>query len=179
MLDAALELFAEHGFDGTSLQQIADRLGVTKAAVYYHFRSKDDLLAALVEPAFDELDALLREVEALPADSARPRLALRAFTEYLLHHRAAASWMSRDAAALTRPAVWERSREVEQRLDALLTLGEADPLARFWTGAITRAVSGAVLTQPDADEQWLRAEVAELGRHLLSGYRAAGRRQQG
>ena len=178
MLDAALELFAEHGFDGTSLQQIADRLGITKAAVYYHFHSKDDLLAALVEPAFDDLDALLGQVEALPADSARPRLALQAFTEYLLQHRSTAAWMSRDAGALTRPAVWERTRQVEQRLDVLLTSGDADPLARFWTSVFTRAVSGAILDQPDADEQWLRTEVAELGKHLLSGYRAARRRQQ-
>jgi AcrR family transcriptional regulator len=176
VLDAALELFTEHGFDGTSLQQIADRLGVTKAAVYYHFRSKDDLLSALVEPAFDELHALLTEAEALPRDGARQKLALQAFVEYLLRHRGAAAWMSRDAAALTRPVVWERSRDTQRRLDALLTLGDSDPLARFWTGAITRAVSGAVLGQPDADEAWLRAEVDALSSQLLAGYRAARRR---
>ena len=33
----ALQLFAERGYDGTSLREIADRLGITKAAVYYHF----------------------------------------------------------------------------------------------------------------------------------------------
>ena len=37
VLDAALKLFSEHGFDGTTIQQIADMLGVTKAALYYHF----------------------------------------------------------------------------------------------------------------------------------------------
>ena len=176
VLDAALVLFSEHGFDGTSLQQIADRLGVTKAAVYYHFHSKDDLLAALVEPAFDELDGLLREAEALPRDTARQKLALQAFVEYLLRHRSTAAWLSRDAAAMTRPSVWERARDTERRLDALLTVGSSDPLARFWTGAITRAVSGAVLTLPDADEAWLRAEIAELSTHLIAGYRAARRR---
>ena len=176
VLDAALELFAEHGFEGTSLQQIADRLGVTKAAVYYHFRSKDDLLSALVEPAFDELNQLLDEADALPRDNARQKLALQAFVEYLLRHRSTASWMSRDAAAMTRPVVWERARGVEGRLDALLTIGDSDPLAQFWTGAITRAVSGAVLNQPEADEAWLRAEVAELSAALFAGYRAARRR---
>ena len=39
VLDAALDLFSEHGFAGTSLQDIADRLVLTKAAVYYHFAS--------------------------------------------------------------------------------------------------------------------------------------------
>ena len=43
----ALDLFTEQGFDGTSLRQIAEQLGVTKAALYYHFESKDDILLAL------------------------------------------------------------------------------------------------------------------------------------
>ncbi len=47
ILDAALDLFIEKGFDGTSLREIAERLGVTKAALYYHFESKDDILLAL------------------------------------------------------------------------------------------------------------------------------------
>ncbi len=47
ILDVALDLFTEQGFDGTSLRQIAEQLGVTKAALYYHFESKDDILMAL------------------------------------------------------------------------------------------------------------------------------------
>ena len=47
ILDVALDLFIEQGFDGTSLRQIAEQLGVTKAALYYHFESKDDILMAL------------------------------------------------------------------------------------------------------------------------------------
>jgi AcrR family transcriptional regulator len=47
ILDVALDLFIEQGFDGTSLREIAEQLGVTKAALYYHFESKDDILVAL------------------------------------------------------------------------------------------------------------------------------------
>ncbi|MGO9856602.1 MAG: TetR/AcrR family transcriptional regulator [Acidimicrobiales bacterium] len=47
ILDIALDLFIEQGFDGTSLREIAEQLGVTKAALYYHFESKDDILMAL------------------------------------------------------------------------------------------------------------------------------------
>jgi AcrR family transcriptional regulator len=47
ILDVALDLFTEQGFDGTSLREIAERLNVTKAALYYHFESKDDILMAL------------------------------------------------------------------------------------------------------------------------------------
>jgi len=40
ILDVASELFVERGYDATSLREIAERLGVTKAALYYHFASK-------------------------------------------------------------------------------------------------------------------------------------------
>jgi AcrR family transcriptional regulator len=47
VLDAALDLFVTQGYDGTSLRQLAEQLGVTKAALYYHFESKADILLAL------------------------------------------------------------------------------------------------------------------------------------
>ena len=47
ILNVALDLFTEKGYDGASLREIAERLGVTKAAIYYHFASKDDILMAL------------------------------------------------------------------------------------------------------------------------------------
>jgi AcrR family transcriptional regulator len=47
ILNVALDLFTEKGFDGASLREVAERLGVTKAAIYYHFASKDDILMAL------------------------------------------------------------------------------------------------------------------------------------
>lgn len=47
ILDVALDLFTEQGFEKTSLRQIAERMGFSKAALYYHFASKDDILMAL------------------------------------------------------------------------------------------------------------------------------------
>src|SRR6266516_1708828 len=44
----ALELFAEQGYEKTSLREIAERLGVTKAALYYHFKSKEDIVRSFV-----------------------------------------------------------------------------------------------------------------------------------
>src|SRR4249919_3108886 len=55
----ALELFAEQGYEKTSLREIAERLGVTKAALYYHFRSKEDIVHSFTDDYFAELDALL------------------------------------------------------------------------------------------------------------------------
>jgi AcrR family transcriptional regulator len=55
----ALELFAEQGYEKTSLREIAERLDVTKAALYYHFKSKEDIVRSLVEDYFGQLDALI------------------------------------------------------------------------------------------------------------------------
>src|SRR6476620_10502440 len=45
----ALELFAEQGYEKTSLREIAERLDVTKAALYYHFKTKEDILSSVAE----------------------------------------------------------------------------------------------------------------------------------
>src|ERR1700722_19641496 len=87
ILDAALDLFSEHGFEGTTLQQIADRLGLTKAALYYHFPSKDDLLEALNEPAVRDCDRLLAVHEKMPDTPARRRTFVEAYLDFLMHHR--------------------------------------------------------------------------------------------
>jgi AcrR family transcriptional regulator len=61
--DTALELFAARGYRATSLREIAERLGITKAALYYHFPSKADLVRELVRPLFDDVEALLAAAE--------------------------------------------------------------------------------------------------------------------
>ncbi|WP_066375382.1 TetR/AcrR family transcriptional regulator [Herbidospora mongoliensis] len=69
ILAAARELFLERGVRDTSLQHIADRLGITKPALYYHFASRGDLLRTIVLPLFDELEAFLAEqVGAAPEE---------------------------------------------------------------------------------------------------------------
>jgi AcrR family transcriptional regulator len=55
----ALELFAEQGYERTSLREIAERLDVTKAALYYHFKSKEDIVRSFTEDYFARLDALI------------------------------------------------------------------------------------------------------------------------
>jgi AcrR family transcriptional regulator len=55
----ALELFAEHGYEKTSLREIAERLNVTKAALYYHFKTKEDIIVSLFDDALARLDELI------------------------------------------------------------------------------------------------------------------------
>jgi AcrR family transcriptional regulator len=66
----ALELFVEQGYDKTSLREIAERLGVTKAALYYHFRTKDDIVASAVEDLLAEVDAIVAWGRSQPPGAA-------------------------------------------------------------------------------------------------------------
>ncbi|MCX5342753.1 TetR/AcrR family transcriptional regulator [Streptomyces atratus] len=56
--DVALELFAEQGYEKTSLREISERLDVTKAALYYHFKTKEDILVSI----FDDLNRPIEEL---------------------------------------------------------------------------------------------------------------------
>jgi AcrR family transcriptional regulator len=69
--ETALRLFARDGVEGTSLQAIADDMGVTKAAVYYHYRSKDKLVLGVLRPLFAALDAILDRAAAHRSRTAR------------------------------------------------------------------------------------------------------------
>ena len=74
ILDTALELFTEQGYESTSLREIAERVGVTKAALYYHFTRKEDILLELHlrlhelgRGMLDELDRLDDERDSFAA----------------------------------------------------------------------------------------------------------------
>ena len=51
ILDAALTLFAENGYDGTSVEQIASEVGIKAPSLYKHFKGKEDILNALIDSA--------------------------------------------------------------------------------------------------------------------------------
>ncbi|MCX4995143.1 helix-turn-helix domain-containing protein [Streptomyces longwoodensis] len=57
--DVALELFAEQGYDKTSLREIAERLDVTKAALYYHFKTKEEILVSIFEDLTQPIEDLI------------------------------------------------------------------------------------------------------------------------
>jgi AcrR family transcriptional regulator len=83
ILAVARELFAQQGVQRTTLQEIADRLGFTKPALYYHFASREDLVRSIVQPILDEEEAFLTRQEALAHVDVRALL-----EEYFdFHHR--------------------------------------------------------------------------------------------
>ena len=79
----ALELFTEQGYEATSLREIAERLGVTKAALYYHFKTKEDIVTSLVERQVANLNELLSWVQDQPRSVETRREFVRRYAEQL------------------------------------------------------------------------------------------------
>ena len=83
ILSVALRLFAGQGYANTSLRQIADELGVTKAALYFHFKTKEDIVNGILEGYLDGLNALI--AAAAPETPAGREELLRRFAELQAH----------------------------------------------------------------------------------------------
>jgi AcrR family transcriptional regulator len=81
--DVALELFAEQGYEKTSLREIAERLDVTKAALYYHFKTKEDILIGVFQDLTQPIDALIEWGRTQPATLETKREILRRYSTAL------------------------------------------------------------------------------------------------
>lgn len=92
--DAALDLFVLKGFTATSLRDIAEAVGLTKAAVYYHFKAKSDIARAVMQPFIDDVNALFARLEQAPS---KPRAVLEIYFDTLVPHRRTFLALLRDA----------------------------------------------------------------------------------
>jgi AcrR family transcriptional regulator len=99
ILETAQRLFNELGYDATSLQRIADEMGLTKAAVYYHFHAKSDILHAVMQPGIELLKALLDDAAAIRSRRARMEYLVEGFADFLVRNRHYAVMASTDPAA--------------------------------------------------------------------------------
>jgi AcrR family transcriptional regulator len=167
ILDTALELFSEHGFEGTTLQQIADRLGFTKAALYYHFPSKDDLLEALLRPAISDLERLLDAHEGSPDSPAHRRQFMQGYLDYLLQHRRLIAYISRDLATLAHPAIASGNAERRARLEAMVAGDQLDFNEQVRVTMAFGGIQAAIAQYPDADATDLREALRDAAGVLL------------
>src|SRR5262249_33942811 len=126
VLNAALELFAEHGVNGTSLQMIADRVGVAKASVYYQFHTKEDIVLALVNPVFDDIARRVKIAEAVGSPEARRDVAVSGLVEMAVRNRSLTTVFFGDPAVDSLIRSHEEFETAIARLDVLLVGPEPD-----------------------------------------------------
>jgi AcrR family transcriptional regulator len=170
LLDTALRLFTEHGVEGTSLQMIADALGVTKAAVYYHFKAKDEITEAVTEPALRELDAIVAEASAQRRRGAQVDHLLAGFIDLVVRHRALVALFSSDpgVARAVEKSI-HGSDDLKLGLLGLLT-GDNPDTAAMVTAHVALAglaMAGGSPALAALDDETLREALLEVGRRLL------------
>ncbi len=169
IINAALDLFAEHGVNGTSLQMIADAIGVTKAAIYHQFKTKDEIVFAAIEVEMVKVEAAL---EAAEADALSPRgreLVLTQVIDLAVERRRMVSAVQNDPVVVRFLANHEPFRQLMDRLAVALTGGDTGADARVRAAMVSAAIGGAVMHPLviDLDDATLRARLLDLSRELL------------
>ena len=169
IIEAALDLFTEHGIGGTSLQMIADALGVTKAAVYHQYNTKDEIILAVAQVVLARLEAAATAAET---ERSRPRareVLIAAMIELAVEQRRMAGILQRDPVMLRFLQSHEPFRRVMARVNRLLMGGASHPRARVQAATVAAVIAGAVVHPLvlDLDDESLRVELLKQVRKLL------------
>jgi AcrR family transcriptional regulator len=159
VLQAALDLFSEQGFAATSTRELSERLGFTKAALYYHFRTKDDLLAALIQPVLDQLTTLITQTPVRASAAAR-RQVLAAYVDLSMAHVDLLRVLTQDPSVARRPASATHAALEERMLQLLAGHDAPDLSEQIRARAALAAVRGALLhTDPGGQPEIVRATI--------------------
>ena len=169
IVDAAVHLFAEHGVGGTSLQMIADAIGVTKAAVYHQFKTKEEIVVAAAEAEPRRTEAAIDAAEAEPSREEAREALLTHIVDLAVERRRMESTLLGDPVIVRFFAHHEPFRQVMERLYRLLMGDEAGPEARIPAVMLTAAIGGAVMHPlvVDLDDDTLRSYLLRLARRFL------------
>jgi AcrR family transcriptional regulator len=144
----ALDRFRVDGFIGTSIADLAGALGVSKAAIYYHYRSKDALLHRLIDPLLDAIDACIQDHPTPAATARTARQLLGAYLAVLLAHREVVPLVVTDVAVLNHPDIGPRLHAQNQQLQSLLTAPDTSPSARLRAEAALGAIWRPLIADP-------------------------------
>lgn len=169
----ALELFTEQGYEATSLREIAERLGVSKAALYYHFKSKDEIVTSFVEDRFGPMDELIAWAESQPIGSATRRAVIGRYADTMFagEQPAVMRFFEQNQTVLKSLSAGRDLRERMLRLAKTLCRGDSSPagqlratLALFAVHSSWFAVRSPGIT--DTERKRIALEVAD---ELLAG----------
>ncbi len=169
VLDAALTLFSEHGVSGTSLQMIADAIGVTKAAVYRQFHAKDDIVIAVTERTLAKLTAALEAAEAQPSAKRSRQVLLAAVIDVAIADRKAASTLQFDPIVVRLLSEHPPFQQFMTRLYGAL-IGDVGDEARLGAAMLSGAIGVAVMhpLAADIDDDTLRTYLLRQTRRFIT-----------
>jgi AcrR family transcriptional regulator len=168
----AAELFAERGYDGTSISELTEATGLAAGGIYHYIEGKDDLLIAICDELLEPLLARAREIvaaEAPPVEQLRDLVG--AWVEHVVEHRHHMLVFTQERQAIERRESWRRVRSqrkaFEKILDDVLARGEADGSMTF---ADRRLSLLALLGMVNYTPQWVRPNGRLTASEIADGY---------
>ncbi|ULE31769.1 TetR/AcrR family transcriptional regulator [Mycobacterium sp. IDR2000157661] len=168
LLDVAVGLISRHSFAGTSLQMIADELGFTKAAIYYHFKTRDQLLIALLEPLLDQICQVIATAENQRTPRTQMDAMIQGFAGVVARNRSLAAVMVFDPSVHRVLQLQPQWGDLIERQLALLMRLEPGPVGVVKATAVLTGLAGAATGAPlDMDEASLVEQLADVGRRVL------------
>ncbi|MGO4457882.1 TetR/AcrR family transcriptional regulator [Streptomyces sp. NBC_01276] len=168
--DVALELFAEQGYEKTSLREIAERLDVTKAALYYHFKTKEDIIISVFEDSTRPIDELIEWAQGQPRTLETKREVLRRYSEAMASGAQLYRFMQENQATMRELSIGET---VKKRLFTLVELLRTDegPLAdqvRCVSALFTLHAGMMFLQHVEGDPEETRQAALEVATDLIT-----------
>jgi AcrR family transcriptional regulator len=168
MLAAAMKLFSQYSFAGTSLQMIADELDLTKAAIYYHFQTREKLLIALMQPILGEIGKVVDTAERQRGARARAEAMVSGYADIVARNRSLAAVTAFDPSvrsALRNQPEW--AAIIDRQLALLAGAGSA-ALGEIKAAVVMTGLAGAASSaDPDLADDALRTELVDIGRRVL------------
>ena len=168
----AMELFTAQGYEQTSLREIADRVGMTKASLYYHYPSKQALLLALVQPLVDDWRWAVEYAESLTHEPDNVRAVLGQFLDVMLRHRSACALFMRDVPAVlaTIQPIWAEVITLANRLHTWLAGPDPTDVDKIRAVAAAEALGTALNPLPllaDVSPAVLRGTLLDAAASVL------------
>ncbi len=167
ILQAALDMFGEHGYNQVSVRELADLVGLTKTAVLYHFPSKRDILLALLEPLLSDSEAVVREAGAIHDPQARRWAMVEGLLDVLLAHRDLMRIHAQDEALAADETTYTRLRDFALAVQELIAGPGADLATQVRAAQTYAAVSDPMILFADAPATELRAAILTGAARLL------------
>lgn len=175
--DVAMELFAEQGYEKTSLREIAERLEVTKAALYYHFKTKEDILISLFQDLARPLDELLDWGRQQPRTLETKQELVRRYSVALKSALPLFRFMQQNQAAVSHLRPGETLKDRMMAISDLLRDPDA-PLpdqVRSLSALFVMHTASFTMQHIEADPEEKRKAVLEVALDLLAQAHPSGR----
>ncbi|MEU8895003.1 TetR/AcrR family transcriptional regulator [Nocardia sp. NPDC048505] len=171
--DAAVKLFGSKGFEQSSLREVADAVGITKASLYYHYPSKLDLLVAIISPIVEHMQAVADEIDTVPYGPDGVRDVLRNYIRGMLANRDAGALCVRDTVAILNAMAgrYPDMFEFGRRLGDWLAGPDPSPEARLRAAAALQVLEVALFsgeTVPEADEALVESTLLDAATCVLT-----------